>query len=274
MAVRPWGIIVGMTVRQRLDRWHLTAGDPAEAKTVAVALPLTLFTIVITPLVQDSRWGVSASVMLIGGSALLTLNRSGVRKAIRRPASAIVVLAALVAATTNGVAAAATPSTRTADYWLHLATLVLFALLLLLTPAVMVLRLLMRQRITLDTVAGALTAYLQVGIFFAVLYRLVDLVGGGDFFAQGPMPVGAFQYYSFITLTTVGYGDLTPGTSTGQLLASLEALTGQLFLVSIVALVVSNLGRDLPRRGRAGGDEDGRSSMGPDGGDSNDPATA
>jgi voltage-gated potassium channel Kch len=70
------------------------------------------------------------------------------------------------------------------------------------------------------------------------------------------MPVDSFQYFSFITLTTVGYGDLTPGTELGQLLASLEALTGQLFLVSVVALVVGNLGRDLPHRRAAAGDGD------------------
>jgi hypothetical protein len=160
----------------------------------------------------------------------------------------IVALAMFTAATTSGVAGDDPTSSGGAAYWLHVTTLLCFALLLMLTPALMVLRLLMRPRITLDTVAGALTAYLQVGIFFAVLYRLIDVLGDDHFFAQGPEPVDSFQYFSLITLTTVGYGDLTPGTDLGQLLASLEALTGQLFLVSVVALVVGNLGRDLPHR--------------------------
>lgn len=245
-----------MDARQRLQRWHITTGDPAETRSVGVALPLTFLTIICTPLLGDSRWGGLVSIALIGGSALLTLNRSGVRGTIRHPATVIVVLAMFTAATTSGVAGDNPVNSGGAEYWLHVTTLLCFALVLMLTPALMVLRLLMRPRITLDTVAGALTAYLQVGIFFAVLYRLIDVLGDGDFFAQGPEPVDSFQYFSFITLTTVGYGDLTPGTDLGQLLASLEALTGQLFLVSVVALVVGNLGRDLPHRRAAAGGED------------------
>jgi hypothetical protein len=204
----------------------------------------------------DSRWGGMVSIALIGGSALLTLNRSGVRGTIRHPATVIVALAMFTAATTSGIAGDDPSRSEGPEYWLHVTTLLCFALVLMLTPALMVLRLLMRPKITLDTVAGALTAYLQVGIFFAVLYRLIDVLGDEHFFAQGPEAVDSFQYFSLITLTTVGYGDLTPGTNLGQLLASLEALTGQLFLVSVVALVVGNLGRDLPhRRASATSDE-------------------
>ncbi len=240
-----------MSVRQRLLRLHITENDTPEIRSIAVVLPLTLATIIVTPLIGDSRWGALVSVALIGGGALISLGRSGVRAGIRHPALAIVVLAMLTVATAGSAEDPTTPSATAHASPLQVTTLVLFALLLLLTPALVVLRLLMRPRITLDTVAGALTAYLQVGIFFAALFRLSDLLDGGDFFSQGPHPVSAFQYFSFVTLTTVGYGDLTPASSTGQLLASLEALTGQLFLVSVVALVVGNLGRDLPHRAAA-----------------------
>jgi hypothetical protein len=236
-----------MSGQDRLRRWHIISGNPADTRDVALVLPLTLLTIVITPFLGGSRAGVLASIVLIGGSALFTLNRSGVRPSIRRPASVVVALAVFTATVTSSVVGGSLRSTDAGERWLNVVALISFALVLMFTPALMILRLLMRPKITIDTVAGALAAYLQVGIFFTVLYRLVDWAGGGHFFAQGDQPLGAFQYFSFITLTTVGYGDLTPATSTGQLLASLEALTGQLFLVSVVALVVGNLGRDIPR---------------------------
>ena len=62
------------------------------------------------------------------------------------------------------------------------------------------------------------------------------------------MPVYSdFEYFSFITMTTVGYGDLTPATRLGQTLVTFEAVAGQVFLVTVVALTVSNLGRSTMR---------------------------
>jgi voltage-gated potassium channel Kch len=111
-------------------------------------------------------------------------------------------------------------------------------------------RLMLRPRITVDTLAGALTAYLQIGVFFGALYLFVALIGDtSGFFAQTATPgYSDFDYFSLITLTTVGYGDLTPATRMGQALASIEAVAGQVFLVTVVALTVSNLGRPTRRR--------------------------
>jgi len=53
-----------------------------------------------------------------------------------------------------------------------------------------------------------------------------------------------FLYYSFVTLTTVGYGDVTAATNLGRMLSVIEALVGQLYLVIVVALIVSNIGRE------------------------------
>ena len=62
------------------------------------------------------------------------------------------------------------------------------------------------------------------------------------------------EYFSYVTLSTVGYGDFTADNDGGRTLAMLEALLGQAFLVTIVAMVVANLGREhvqLRRAGRA-----------------------
>ena len=57
-----------------------------------------------------------------------------------------------------------------------------------------------------------------------------------------------FQFFSFVTLTTLGYGDLVPGTEVGQSLSMVEAVLGQVFLVTVVAMAVGNLGATLPQR--------------------------
>jgi voltage-gated potassium channel Kch len=227
----------------RTPRWRRLLSDPASGGRVAPVLPLTLLVIVINPLAGDSTLGSTITVLLVGGSALFALSRSGARRGTVHAGQAIVAVAALVSATS-----AVVDGYRSDDI-LRVVALSLFSLLLLLTPAVMILRLLARPRITLDTVAGALAAYLQVGIFFANLYRLVDTVGS-QFFVQTSDPTpGQFQYFSLITLTTVGYGDFSAATPFGQLLASLEAVLGQLFLVTVVSLVVGNLGRTISRVG-------------------------
>lgn len=230
---------------KRTQRWrHAVQGDdPGDQKPVALVLPLTLASLIVVPLFVDFAWGATASVLIIGLCALFALRRSGTRRSVRHVARAIVVATTLVA---SGSSLAADSVESNA---FRAVSLCLFALLLLLTPTVMILRLLTRPRITLDTVAGALAAYLQVGIFFATVYRLTDVLSDGQFFTQTSKPTAAvFQYFSFITLTTVGYGDYTPAGTAGQLLATLEAVLGQLFLVTVVSLVVGNLGRDIPRR--------------------------
>jgi hypothetical protein len=93
------------------------------------------------------------------------------------------------------------------------------------------------------TILAALCTYLLIGLFFASLYTLVGTLDGGSFFVQtsATAPVD-FLYFSFVTLTTLGYGDLTPAGDVGRMLAVTEALLGQLYLVTVVALVIGNIG--------------------------------
>jgi hypothetical protein len=117
-----------------------------------------------------------------------------------------------------------------------------------------------QARVTRRTVTGALCVYLLLGLLFTYLFGFVGAVDSHGFFAQ-PGAHGAtdYIYFSYVTLTTVGYGDLTAGSNLGRVLAVLEALMGQLYLVTIVAVVIGNIGRQraLPpsgprsRRGRS-----------------------
>jgi len=98
--------------------------------------------------------------------------------------------------------------------------------------------------ISLHTMFGVLCIYLLIGSLFAFMYAIISSVGSGPFFAQsGDLDTTKnFLYFSFVTITTVGYGDLTAATNLGRSLAIAEALTGQIYLVTVVAAIVGGLG--------------------------------
>jgi uncharacterized membrane protein HdeD (DUF308 family) len=107
-----------------------------------------------------------------------------------------------------------------------------------------------RQKVDRQTMLAALAAYLLVGMAFAFVYRFLGVVQSTHFF--GPGGDGAMSddlFFSFVTLTTTGYGNLVPADNPGQSLAVLEALVGQLFLVTAVAKIVNAW---QPRRRQAG----------------------
>ena len=87
---------------------------------------------------------------------------------------------------------------------------------------------------------GALSAYLIVGLMFASTYAALDHMTTSGFFADNqPANTQTYQYFSFTTLTTLGYGDFTAAQDSGRSIAMLEALTGQVFLATLVARLVS-----------------------------------
>jgi hypothetical protein len=96
--------------------------------------------------------------------------------------------------------------------------------------------------VTLHTVSAGLCLYLLIGMAFAFLFgALGDL--GNPFFAHGVAGTPPnLLYYSLTTLTTTGYGDYVAGTELGRALSVTEALIGQIYLVTVVAVLVSNLG--------------------------------
>jgi Ion channel len=98
--------------------------------------------------------------------------------------------------------------------------------------------------INLRVVVNAITVYLMIGLFFAYLFMTLSAAADEGFFTQGPgQPTSVFLYFSYITLATIGYGDYTPAHTIGRFAAVAEGLMGQLYLVTVLALIVSNLGR-------------------------------
>jgi Ion channel len=108
-------------------------------------------------------------------------------------------------------------------------------------------RLLRHPRIQGSTVLGALCIYLLLGQFFAYLYSTIGALDKPFFVQQPNATLVDYLYFSYTTQTTVGYGDLTAAQDLGRMLAVSEALTGQLYLVTVIALLVSNLGRSRAR---------------------------
>jgi hypothetical protein len=114
------------------------------------------------------------------------------------------------------------------------------ALMLLMTAVVVVHRILARPTVTIQSIYGALSAYLITGLMFAACYTAIQHLSGTDFFANNqPANTQTFQYFSFTTLTTLGYGDFTAAESGGRSIAVMEALTGQVFLATLVARLVA-----------------------------------
>lgn len=100
------------------------------------------------------------------------------------------------------------------------------------------------KKVTPDILAGAVCTYLLLGISWGLLYALLETIVPGSFAIKGGTGKAAisswsvFNYYSFTTLTTLGYGDITPVSARGQSLALLEAVAGLLFMAILVARLV------------------------------------
>jgi hypothetical protein len=107
--------------------------------------------------------------------------------------------------------------------------------------------------VTMQTMFGVLCLYLLIGLMFSVAFVTIEQLSSTPFFTPaGEHGRDDFLYFSYTTLTTVGYGDLVAATNLGRSLAITEALLGQLYLVSVVAVIISNL---RPARARSRGAE-------------------
>jgi hypothetical protein len=104
-------------------------------------------------------------------------------------------------------------------------------------------RIISHKVITYETLAGAVDVYLLIGLIFSSVYRMIETYSGTPFFVQVADPTpNQYLYFSYVTLATLGYGDLTPATNIGRTVVVIEAILGQVYLVTAVARLVSLLG--------------------------------
>jgi hypothetical protein len=238
----------------------LPVGQPAESRRLqlrdalartddfGVVLVLILATITVVA-VAEGPVGQFVGVALSGGTLLFVLHTAGAHRRTFRLAGVVVIVAVLSAAGAlflgqdeDGASAAR----------------LIGLMLALVAPIVILRRIVLSPTITLRLVLGALCIYLLFGLAYAYLFPLIATVTAAPFFVQTSQPATAdYIYFSYTTLSTVGFGDFTAASSLGRMSAVSEALIGQLYLVSAVALLVGNIGRTIRR---AGPDVDGGTS--------------
>ncbi len=185
--------------------------------------------------VSTEHAGGAIAVMLVQLVTLfLTFSASESRKA-QRIAGVACVVVAVVAVATYGFGVA-----FQFDDSVIKVLAILSVLLYLVAPLVILRHLLRRDKVDARTILGAVAIYLMLGMMFAFSYRALSLWQTVPFFgADGRGDPADFLFFSFITLTTTGYGDLVPAANPGQSIAVLEAIIGQLFLVTALAKIVN-----------------------------------
>src|SRR5215218_867853 len=186
----------------------------------ASLLVLLLANFFLLELVDDARWGALGSTLLAAAALVVAISDPETGHRVRRYQwiliGACVVLAPLVVIVNS-------------TSILGLTYLLPVALLVTATLPVTISRVLHHKRVTSETVLGALCAYVLVGLLFAFSYLAVEALCDGAFFAQpGAHGQSEYVYFSFVTLTTLGFGDLSPSVGLPQALTAMEALFGSI----------------------------------------------
>lgn len=172
--------------------------------------------------------------LMIGLTLVLALRASGVAWRFSEAFLGIAValgIAVLIIDHTTDADVSALGSDRPSLIWVAVA---------IVTPFAVIRRLVYHRRVSVGTRLGAVAAYLLIALAYCYLFLYIDSFEN-EFFTEGSQPTTSFMYFSLVSVTTVGYGNLTPGTPPGRLLASSEAVIGQIYLVTFVAMLVGLL---------------------------------
>jgi Ion channel len=207
------------------------AGERSVGYRYGVVLACTATTLVFLIVAPSADWSRAVALALQGLALLVAVATSRARAEVRRVRAAVVAAgAALVVALVAAGLVSAGVSTA-------LGALVGVAVPLALVGGLI--RLVERHGVTLQAVAGALAIYLQLGLIFAWVIGLVSHLDRAPYFEQGGDGTQADRvYFSFTVLTTTGFGDLTPAQPVGGAIAVVEMLSGQLYLVTVIGVLV------------------------------------
>jgi len=211
---------------------------PRFADSYGLVLVLLIASYFVMAVAGDYHYGRMLSLVVLAATTWLALRASQVQRRVLRYAMALIPVITL---------AAIALSVFGSDNLARGVTATLAAFLVVVAPVAIVKRVATHMVINMNTFYGAICVYLLIAMFFASMFALTGVLGGDSFFAQIKPPNKAsaidFLYFSFTTITTVGYGDLTAQGGVGRMLAVLEAVLGQLYLITVVSLVVQNLGQ-------------------------------
>jgi len=193
---------------------------------------VTIALLLLVDLDQDQGLAelLSFTVTLLAAAALfLAVAAAGVGHRGRQVTA--VLIGVVLAAAVVSMVFSDTPNGYGGSLWL---------LLVVAAPIVALKRLMQHRTVTAETLLGALSVYLLIALAATYFFLFIDtfLSGSGRFFGEEE-PTTVFTYFSLITITTVGYGDFDPAGPFGRAAAAWEAVIGQIYLVVVVARLVT-----------------------------------
>jgi hypothetical protein len=212
----------------RDQRWLVRAEQVRDA--FGLVLLLVLLTYVLTSLLGDRGWDAVVLALTTTATSVVSLTSAHASGRVVRAAiwiSAITVLLTVISAASGTY------------LWLNVAAAVQVVLLAVAMAAVLG-RVVNQAGADSRTILGAISVYTVFGLLFTYLYAFVARVQSTPFFEGHPHARGSdFIFFSYTTLTTTGFGDLVPGGQPGRMISGFEMMIGQIFLVTLVAGLVS-----------------------------------
>jgi hypothetical protein len=204
-----------------------------------VVLGMVVVSFVFAATAPDDAWTASVLVLLQSATlvaALWTSGLAGVDSWLSRGFLALAISAAVLNLVVEGKALTAFVG-------------ILSGILTLGIAFVIAQSIVQQSEVNAQSIIGSICVYVLLGMIFLFIYGVVAGLGSGPFFAQGTDGTRSLRlYFSYVTLATLGYGDYTPAGNLGHTLAVLEALLGQLYLVTVVAVLVARMGQRRERR--------------------------
>jgi hypothetical protein len=195
-------------------------------------LILIVTSFVFASVAGGGAWATSVLLVLQSATLAAAVWTAGFARA---DSKLVILLLTAATATAAGLLASSSPAVEGAAG-------VVSGLLVVATMFVIAIGVIDQGEVNEQSVSGAIGIYVLIGMLFLFIYNAMAAIGSGDFFAQGTDGTRAIRlYFSYVTLATLGYGDYTPAGNLGHTLAVLEALLGQIYLVTVVALLVSQL---------------------------------
>jgi hypothetical protein len=212
---------------RREARWQGRAERARDAFGLVFAL--VMLTYVLASVLEPDGWEAVVLTVSVSATAVVALTSSHAPPRIVRSALAIAVVSCLLAAVSAAFGG---------RFCLNLASVLVIGMLAIAMAAVLQ-RVVTSGSVSSRTILGAISVYACLGLLFTWAYALIDRVEGGGFFEGRAAGSGDFLFFSYTTLTTTGYGDLVPAARFGRMVAGLEMMVGQVFLVTLVAGLVA-----------------------------------
>jgi hypothetical protein len=210
------------------------AGSIAVVARVVNAFGLVLLlvfsTFVAASLLAASGWGAVVITVLAAVSASVALATARARPLLIRWCGRFAVVAVLLALCGAAIG----------GRWFFGVAALIISVLLTLGMAAVLRAVVTEESVGFRTILGAVSVYLTLGLLFTFLYIGIERIQHVPFFGSGVhIETGDFPFFSLTTLTTTGYGNLVPAGQPGKMFAVLEMLIGQIFLVTLIARLVS-----------------------------------